>query len=779
MREMNFMANWGKFHTRIAFRICSSALVLTLLLLSGIFFNQQGAAFAQAAESETVKALQPLLEQARKTGATVIVVEPKSEAMTAVETAEGTFELGKLLNRVQFRFRQVLQGASRFIHNIGDALTKVSTEGSLTWILWALGVSILSLIVGRLLASRLNTWARDTFAGSFAKHPRDRASKISYLLFRAFMMVLTATIASLFAAFVVWVIAYNYRETLVTGFTVVGVFFAIRVSRAMMFNIIVPDIPHYRLFSIDDETASSFYRSLIAVLSVSAIVLGLCLWMDALGLDRNSHKLALIGAGAVVVLMLIGLATSYRRALTQAILGQGVHGYFPFWRRAASKVWLPLLIVYLIVAYCVAVIRLLLDLPSANGLIMGPLGVAVVALAVYGIGLIIIDGYFDPRVDEERSLDSGAENAEEKTGNESAETDADYNLGLRPIFKGLIEQALAILLTLSFIGVLLQLWGFDFANEANPVLRFLDVILVAFAGYLAYQAVKIWTDYQIAQEEPAPGHSEGESGDAEMGQGQSRLATLLPLFRNFLLITILIISGMIILAEMGVNIGPIFASAGVIGLAIGFGAQTLVRDIFSGAFFLMDDAFRKGEYIDIGEVKGTVEKISIRSFQLRHHNGPLNTVPFGEIRHLKNFSRDWVMMKLKLRVTYDTDVEQVRKLVKKLGQELLEHPEVGPTFLEPLKSQGVYAMEDSAMIIRVKFMTKPGDQFMARKLVYTRIHDLFEEHGIKFAHREVTVRIADEDANLNEEERNKAATGAVRAVIDEDGKPATAPAGPG
>ena len=255
-----------------------------------------------------------------------------------------------------------------------------------------------------------------------------------------------------------------------------------------------------------------------------------------------------------------------------------------------------------------------------------------------------------------------------------------------------------------------------------------------------------------------------------MGQGQSRLATLLPLFRNFLLITIVVISGMIILAEMGVDIAPLFAGAGVIGLAIGFGAQTLIRDVFSGAFFLMDDAFRKGEYIDLGDVKGTVEKISIRSFQLRHHNGPLATVPFGEIRHLKNFSRDWVMMKLKLRVTYDTDVEKVRKLVKKLGQELLEHPEIGGMFMQPLKSQGVYAMEDSAMIIRVKFMTKPGDQFMTRKFVYARIQELFEENGIKFAHRQVTVRIADEDAARPEDMKQKAAAGAVQGAMDAEGQ---------
>ena len=134
---------------------------------------------------------------------------------------------------------------------------------------------------------------------------------------------------------------------------------------------------------------------------------------------------------------------------------------------------------------------------------------------------------------------------------------------------------------------------------------------------------------------------------------------------------------------------------------------------------------------------------SLRSMQLRHHKGPLHTIPFGEITHLTNFSRDWVVMKLPLRVTYDTDVEKVRKLIKKLGQELLEHPEVGGSFLEPLKSQGVYQMEDSAMIIRVKFMTKPGDQFTIRKLVYSRLREMFEKEGIKFAHKEVTVRVAE------------------------------------
>jgi small-conductance mechanosensitive channel len=218
-----------------------------------------------------------------------------------------------------------------------------------------------------------------------------------------------------------------------------------------------------------------------------------------------------------------------------------------------------------------------------------------------------------------------------------------------------------------------------------------------------------------------------------------------------------------------VNVGPLFAGAGLVGIAIGFGAQTLIRDIFSGAFYLIDDAFRKGEYVDIGQVKGVVEKISMRSFQLRHHLGALHTVPFGEIKQLTNYSRDWVMMKLPLRLTYDTDVEKVRKLIKKLGQQLLEDPVIGPMFMQPLKSQGVYAMEDSAMIVRVKFMTRPGDQFVTRKVIYSAIREIFEREGIHFAHREVTVKLADgvQAENLTPEQR-EAIAGSVRSVIDEE-----------
>ena len=196
---------------------------------------------------------------------------------------------------------------------------------------------------------------------------------------------------------------------------------------------------------------------------------------------------------------------------------------------------------------------------------------------------------------------------------------------------------------------------------------------------------------------------------------------------------------MIALSSLGVNIGPLLAGAGVVGIAIGFGAQALVRDIVSGIFFLMDDAFRMGEYIELDQIRGTVEKISIRSLRLRHHTGLVHTVPFGEIRHLTNWSRDWALMRFEIRVPFETDLEKIRKIIKKVGQEMMEDPEIAPLMLAPLKSQGVNTMDDSALIVRCKFMTLPGEQFYVRRQALNRIQRAFEAEGLKFAPRRVLV----------------------------------------
>jgi small-conductance mechanosensitive channel len=193
------------------------------------------------------------------------------------------------------------------------------------------------------------------------------------------------------------------------------------------------------------------------------------------------------------------------------------------------------------------------------------------------------------------------------------------------------------------------------------------------------------------------------------------------------------------LSGLGVEIGPLIAGAGVVGLAVGFGAQTLVKDVISGMFFLLDDAFRVGEYIESGSIRGTVESFSLRSMKIRHHRGALHTIPFGSLDKITNYSRDWAIDKIMVSVVYDTDLDAVKKIVRQIGQDLLADSELAPNIMETLKMQGVEQFGDFAIQIRMKIMTKPGEQAVIRRRAYALIKKAFDANGIKFAFPTVTV----------------------------------------
>ena len=154
----------------------------------------------------------------------------------------------------------------------------------------------------------------------------------------------------------------------------------------------------------------------------------------------------------------------------------------------------------------------------------------------------------------------------------------------------------------------------------------------------------------------------------------TRLETLAPILRIALGIVIVMTAALTILSSLGVSITPFIAGASVFGLAISFGSQTLVHDIVSGLFYLADDAFRVGEYIDCGKAKGTVEGFTLRSIRLRHQSGQIHTIPFGQLGQITNFSRDWSTLKFNLRFARDTDLDKLRKVTKKVGQAMLEDP---------------------------------------------------------------------------------------------------------
>ncbi|MCL6609887.1 MAG: mechanosensitive ion channel family protein, partial [Geminicoccaceae bacterium] len=163
-------------------------------------------------------------------------------------------------------------------------------------------------------------------------------------------------------------------------------------------------------------------------------------------------------------------------------------------------------------------------------------------------------------------------------------------------------------------------------------------------------------------------------------------------------------------------------------------------------FYLRDDAFRVGEYIQEGSFKGTVASFSLRSIKLRHHRGPLFTVPFGQLGAIQNMSRDWVIDKITVSVTYDSDLDKIKKIIKQIGKDLLEIEEFKPNIIETLKMQGVDQFGDFAIQIRMKMKTKPGEQFTIRRRAYAMIKKAFDANGIKFAFPTVTVAGGGESA---------------------------------
>jgi small-conductance mechanosensitive channel len=309
-------------------------------------------------------------------------------------------------------------------------------------------------------------------------------------------------------------------------------------------------------------------------------------------------------------------------------------------------------------------------------------------------------------------------------------------------YETVLRRAVHIVVTVGGLLLIARFWDLDlFALTSQGVGdrvagALIDVAVALLVAHVVWDLVRTAIDRRLASETGAIGASErGEQG----GVGASRARTILPLIRGSLFVALCTLTGMVALGALGVNITPLLAGAGVVGLAVGFGAQTLVRDVVSGLFFLLDDAFRLGEYIDVGDVKGTVERIGIRSMLLRHHRGALNTVPYGQVRRLINTSRDWAIVKLEFRLAEDTDPVKLKKIVKQVGQELKQDPEIGPSLLEPLKSQGVSAMEDGVVVVRVKFMARPGRQFMVQREAYHRLQKAFREQGIRFGQRRVAV----------------------------------------
>jgi len=277
----------------------------------------------------------------------------------------------------------------------------------------------------------------------------------------------------------------------------------------------------------------------------------------------------------------------------------------------------------------------------------------------------------------------------------------------------------------------------------RPVMTAAATIYVA---YVLWQIVSMHTETMHL---PAPGDLQSDENGG-VPPIASRLQTMLPVLRIFVLVTIATVAILIALSELGINTTSLIAGASIFGLAISFGSQSLVHDIVSGVFFMADDAFRIGEYIDTGKAKGTVESMSVRSLRLRHQNGQIHVIPFGQIQQVTNFSRDWTTVKFNLRLRIDTDIDKVRKAVKQIGAEMMKEPEFAAELLQPLKMQGVSEIDPVGLTVRLKFTARPGQPTLLQREALKRITKAFREKGIEFASSNLMIQTVQTPATVED-----------------------------
>jgi small-conductance mechanosensitive channel len=636
----------------------------------------------------------------------------KAAAPAAAKTA-GSMAGGLAgeMDRTRSEIGAVLRAAPDATAELAGAVARYSEGRSSYQLLIVIVLFIVMLVLGRIAEGLVGRLLADV-RGRLESHAESSGVEVGGLVVRFVLelFLLLVFVATIVAAFLALYQGHvPTRELIVSALlTIIQVRVAILVARFLL----APRAPALRLLPFDDRSARTLYWGVVTLAGLYGILDVLGYFLVRYEVPRETFFLVMTIGRVIFVVLLLQLVWRVRHPIGSAIRGREP-GHL---RRLLADLWPALFSVYVLGLLVVLTVEQLGggERTGRSGILSLLVVIAMPLVDMALCGLL----------------------AQRGAGGSGAAPDASTS------FAPVLRKAVHILVTVAGLMVIVGLWDIDLMSMANRAAGasvagvLVDVGLTVMIAYLIWQLAKTAIDRRMEREQGPRGVSEqGEAG----GVGASRMRTLLPLARGSIFVAVCVMASMTTLAALGVNIGPLLAGAGVVGLAVGFGAQTLVRDIISGAFYLLDDSFRLGEYINVGDAKGTVERIGIRSMQLRHHRGPLNIVPYGGIRRMTNESRDWVVEKIEFRVTYDSDITKIKKIVKKIGQELAADPELGPQIIQTLKSQGVVAMEDSALLVKAKFTAKPGEQFIIRREAYQRLKQAFDDAGIQFAHRQVTV----------------------------------------
>ena len=218
-----------------------------------------------------------------------------------------------------------------------------------------------------------------------------------------------------------------------------------------------------------------------------------------------------------------------------------------------------------------------------------------------------------------------------------------------------------------------------------------------------------------------------------------RVETLGRVFRYVATVVVWLLAGTLVLGELGISIAPILGAAGVVGLAVGFGTQSLVKDFFTGFFILLENQIREGDVVKLADHAGLVEVVTLRYVQLRDYDGNVHYVPNGAITTVVNYSRGFSQAVMDIGVAYREDADEVMGVMREVGAQMRADATFGPLILDDLEMAGVDKLGDSAVTIRCRFKCAPLQQWAVRREYLRRIKRAFDEHGIEIPFPHLTV----------------------------------------
>ncbi|ODN68603.1 mechanosensitive ion channel domain-containing protein [Methylobrevis pamukkalensis] len=297
--------------------------------------------------------------------------------------------------------------------------------------------------------------------------------------------------------------------------------------------------------------------------------------------------------------------------------------------------------------------------------------------------------------------------------------------------------AVAVLLAVLHAWSLIDVTDWLATGDGAPLFRrFITAFIMVVVLIVAWLAATSWIEYQLN-----PNSRRAAS---------ARMRTLFALLRNALTVLFVTIGSMLVLSELGIDIAPLIAGAGVVGLAISFGAQKLVQDIITGAFLQFENALNEGDVVTVAGISGVVEHLTIRSVGLRDVSGVFHVIPFSSVDAVSNAMRGFAFHVADIQVAYRANLDEVKRLMLLAFDRLME-TEHGPYILEPLDMQGVLMLAENAVTVRARIKTAPGKQWAAGRAYTEIVKLLFDEHGIEIPFPQRTIWIG--DAKDNEEPR--------------------------